>query len=307
MRTDLLLVFLIFLLFGCRSEYNNSPATQQPSEFSQGKLQLMKSSDGRKFGHFVGELAHAGMIAPNDELQNLAKVFFPDSTIHEDHYLQGRVLNYRDSFHIIYYEYSLDEPDQSNMYIGSFTGQGDAVDVLAIKEVSFDGSITINLIDAEILEVQYYDFFKPRQTEGTRVFTSSQQPKGSNWYSQAVKNYDEASEIVELFHFENFRVNTGGGFEQLSRPDSVNLQRQYPHASIRVFTLSELNEYGQRERRQIINEIYASHGFIFRSEELARQFEQKPWYRPAHQNIDALLSGIEKLNIQKIVSLEQEE
>ena len=287
-----------------------SPADQSASEFSKSKLKLRKSRDSWKFSTFISELSKIPFAEVENDLQKVAKTYFPDSTIHEDHILQGQVLHYQDSFHIVYYEYSLDGPSQNNMYIGSFTKDGDAQDILPVKEVSFDGSITINLIDAEILEVQYYDFFKPRQSNENAQLTDTYSSARTNikpqWHKVAVKNYNEADEVIEYYHFENFRINSNGTFEKLSNADSINLKRSYPHASLHVLSLDELNEYSPRQRRHIINEIYAAHGFIFRSEELVRQFKRKSWYRPEHRNVDSFLSDIEKVNIRKITAMEAE-
>ena len=310
MRNYFLSLFLILLIGGCASDYNNSPAEQPASTFSKSKQQLRKSRDSWQFSTFISELSKVPFVERGNDLQKVAKAYFPDSTIHEDHLLQGQVLNYQDSFHIVYYEYSLDQPDQNNMYIGSFSKEGDAQDILPVKEVSFDGSITINLIDAEILEVQYYDFFKPRPSQGDARLTDTDQHSRTNakphWHQVAVKNYNAEDEIIEFYHFENFRINAAGQFEKLNRADSINLQRRYPHASLHVLSEEELNEYTPREWRYIINEIYAAHGFIFRSEEIAQLFRRKAWYQPKHRNVDALLSDIEKLNIHKITAMEKE-
>ena len=50
----------------------------------------------------------------------------------------------------------------------------------------------------------------------------------------------------------------------------------------------------------MINEIYASHGYIFRDQEYLDQFEQIEWYHPLHKNVDSLLTGVEHMNIETL-------
>jgi hypothetical protein len=53
------------------------------------------------------------------------------------------------------------------------------------------------------------------------------------------------------------------------------------------------------------NEIYAEYGLKFKTEKWQLYFSQKPWYKPAYDNVDQFLSNIDKQNI-KLILLEKQ-
>ena len=86
---------------------------------------------------------------------------------------------------------------------------------------------------------------------------------------------------------------------------------RFPEASQRLLTLSELRPLSQKQLRLMRNEIFARHGFVFRSEDLRRYFSKQKWYRalPKVQDQQALsqrLSEIEKANVGRIRQLEKD-
>lgn len=58
------------------------------------------------------------------------------------------------------------------------------------------------------------------------------------------------------------------------------------------------------ELRLMRNEIFARHGYIFKSEDLNKYFSSKRWYKPALNNVDSTLTEIEKINIKLISKFE---
>ena len=52
------------------------------------------------------------------------------------------------------------------------------------------------------------------------------------------------------------------------------------------------------------NEIYARHGYKFKTKKLADHFAHEPWYRPEHDNVDAMLSDVEKRNVDTLKKYE---
>ena len=51
------------------------------------------------------------------------------------------------------------------------------------------------------------------------------------------------------------------------------------------------------------NEIFADHGYIFKSQKWKDYFADKPWYTPRYEDVNDKLSVIEKINIQTISEL----
>jgi len=72
----------------------------------------------------------------------------------------------------------------------------------------------------------------------------------------------------------------------------------YQETDLQSMTLSEL-----RLKR---NEIFARHGYIFRSQDLKDYFSNFEWYKPAYQNVDSLLTENDKANVKLILEMETE-
>ena len=69
--------------------------------------------------------------------------------------------------------------------------------------------------------------------------------------------------------------------------------------------LSFINHYNLN-LKVIRNEIFARHGYIFKNGgEMEKYFSSKEWYIPKFNNINHLLSDIEKHNIRLIKQLEK--
>lgn len=51
------------------------------------------------------------------------------------------------------------------------------------------------------------------------------------------------------------------------------------------------------------NEIFAEYGYIFKSEKWKNYFSEKSWYSPRHDNVDMLLTEIDKKNIKFILNI----
>jgi hypothetical protein len=79
--------------------------------------------------------------------------------------------------------------------------------------------------------------------------------------------------------------NTGGA-----------LPGRYPEASTRLLETSDVMNKSAWELKIMKNEIYARHGYIFKTPELKSYFESQSWYEPLYDNVDDLLSQTEREN-----------
>lgn len=61
-----------------------------------------------------------------------------------------------------------------------------------------------------------------------------------------------------------------------------------------------LRYFSASDRRLIRNEIFARHGFIFKSEDLKKYFGSQDWYKPQFNDVTDQLTDLEKLNIRLI-------
>ncbi len=82
------------------------------------------------------------------------------------------------------------------------------------------------------------------------------------------------------------------------------LDGDYPFVSMRPVDSIELTKYSKKELRLMRNEIFARYNYIFKSEDLSWHFGDKSWYHPRRENVDGLLTILEKKNIELIKKME---
>lgn len=79
---------------------------------------------------------------------------------------------------------------------------------------------------------------------------------------------------------------------------------KYPTASSRILTYDDVAYLNKDELNIMRNEIFARHGFIFKTEKMIEYFIKQSWYRPMYSDVNASLTTIEQKNIQFIKSFE---
>jgi len=67
--------------------------------------------------------------------------------------------------------------------------------------------------------------------------------------------------------------------------------------STRLLTEDDLRGMSKQQLRIMRNEIYARHGYIFKSQDLRDYFSAKDWYHPQYSDVSSLLNTIEKRNV----------
>jgi hypothetical protein len=76
-----------------------------------------------------------------------------------------------------------------------------------------------------------------------------------------------------------------------------------PDSQNRLLTAADLTRLSASQLRIARNEIYARHGFRFRSADLAAYFAKMPWYTPMTDQVS--LSPIEQANVDLIGKYEK--
>ena len=85
-----------------------------------------------------------------------------------------------------------------------------------------------------------------------------------------------------------------------------SLPGEYPFASERLLSASELTKYTKPQLRIMRNEIYARRGYIFISGgEMDKHFRAQSWYKPKYKDVNKMFTDIEKKNIQTISTAEK--
>jgi hypothetical protein len=82
------------------------------------------------------------------------------------------------------------------------------------------------------------------------------------------------------------------------------LQDSY-ELNVRLMTKADVQDLNAAELRILRNEIYARHGYKFKSSDLQRHFSAKPWYKSQYDDVSYMLNRIEKQNVQLISEFEK--
>ncbi len=86
--------------------------------------------------------------------------------------------------------------------------------------------------------------------------------------------------------------------------NEASINGLYPQASQVLLSPSDLSSFSRYDLKIMRNEIYARHGFIFKTPEMKSYFSQQFWYKGQYNNVTSMLSTIEKQNIELIKKYE---
>jgi len=79
---------------------------------------------------------------------------------------------------------------------------------------------------------------------------------------------------------------------------------RYPETSNRIIEYSDISNLSSRDLKIMRNEIFARHGYIFKTSDMVQYFSEQSWYRPLHADVSSKLTDIEKKNVDFIKSYE---
>ncbi len=299
MNRYLLITFILVYLLSCTANdrnwlgNNSSPAA---TLVNNGTIKKNHFEEIKAFSHFLKEMSREQMIASGDEgLQQMAALYFPDSTVTTGFDLHAREIGNLDTFRLVYYEYFDLYSSESTSYLGIFSPGGHALDVHKMKNVSFEGNANINLIDQQLIEISYYDFFEKQQFGKNGLIPTE------GFY---MNNFEGKRDIVEGYIYEYYRIAPDGQLKSITENTSVSIERKYPQSSARILSFSELEELSYDAILRMKNEILAEHGYIFSNKVIQKQFRKEDWYHAQHINVDTLFTEIEKINLTKLQKLE---
>ena len=72
---------------------------------------------------------------------------------------------------------------------------------------------------------------------------------------------------------------------------------QYPEASERTLTATDLEHQSAWGKKVMMNEIYARYGLIFTEPDLRKHFNGESWYKGTKKTVDGKLTPVERQNI----------
>ena len=106
-------------------------------------------------------------------------------------------------------------------------------------------------------------------------------------------------------YFAFFNNNSDKEIEQSETKPDQTISGSYPYASQRLLTDEDVKNLSQYALRIMRNEIYARHGYIFQNTEMKDYFSTQAWYSPLYNDVNSMLSAIEKSNIELIKRYEK--
>lgn len=78
-------------------------------------------------------------------------------------------------------------------------------------------------------------------------------------------------------------------------------------SSRKILDYEDIKSLNIKELRIARNEIFARKGYIFKSKDLNQYFRKQTWYHAMYENVNNQLNLIEKLNVQYLKNMENEE
>jgi hypothetical protein len=109
------------------------------------------------------------------------------------------------------------------------------------------------------------------------------------------------SELLDT-KYTYYLIGTSG-ITTLTGSDLISKNRTYTKSSQKLLTKKEISDLTKSERDVMRNEIFADHGYIFKTDKWKDHFSKQEWYSPRYENVNDSLSTIENYNIQLILEL----
>lgn len=114
------------------------------------------------------------------------------------------------------------------------------------------------------------------------------------------RELEQQKEITDKLLKEKNRVTNNSNNNSSTDYNPGN----FPQASEKYLTYSDVNDLSQWDLKIMRNEIFARHGFIFQTDEMRNYFSNKNWYNPRFYDVNNMLFKIEKENISLIKKYE---
>lgn len=130
---------------------------------------------------------------------------------------------------------------------------------------------------------------------------------GQSWYRPTAADVTGKLTAIEKKNVELIKkVESGQIATTPPKPlvPSSNAAGLYPEASARILNGSELSGMTTKQLSIMRNEIFARHGYIFKTTDMKEYFGRQSWYRPSASDVSSVLTVIEKQNIETIKKFE---
>ena len=96
----------------------------------------------------------------------------------------------------------------------------------------------------------------------------------------------------------------GSDWPMANQKASNGIAGIYPQGSLKILAETDVVDIGHADLRIMRNEIFARHGYVFKSDDLESYFKYQPWYMAQFDNVEDKLTDVEKKNIAFIAARE---
>ena len=116
--------------------------------------------------------------------------------------------------------------------------------------------------------------------------------KGNNM--DATESYTKSTEPTKS---DDAKRHEGSNSSSSKSDENRNNGFIFPHSSQRKLTVDEVTGLGEDVAQDAINEIYARHGYVFKTKSIQKYYESRSWYHKNYNFSESDLSEIESYNI----------
>lgn len=116
--------------------------------------------------------------------------------------------------------------------------------------------------------------------------------KGNNM--NPTESYTKSTEPTKS---DNAKRHEGSNSSSSKSDENRNNGFIFPHSSQRKLTVDEVTGLGGDVAQAAINEIYARHGYVFKTKSIQKYYESRSWYHKNYNFSESDLSEIESYNI----------
>jgi len=236
-----------------------------------------------------------------NDFQDLLKIFKQGNDIEIPNSLAKKYFNYTPISEIGKALYAKRIVFENENFIGlsaySDCGAGGICEHTDLIIFSHDGKIIEKLVgfesdiaDCNFENIRYCSFSSDslliivnKKTEGDCI--------SDTLFSNSVK-------IEYLYILTNGKIKKG-----LNR--IIDTRREFYTLSTDLLQSKDLNDKSKQELEVMRNEIFAAHGYKFKSENWIKYFSTKDWYEPNFENVENQLTEIERKNIELIIIYEK--
>lgn len=135
------------------------------------------------------------------------------------------------------------------------------------------------------------------------VYYTVDKPKDYDEFYSDTSDFHKDVEMITETTYSHYTIESNGTFKPVKKDNSNGLSI----VSERILNKEDLENKSPSELRILRNEIFARKGYIFKSEDLLKYFNEFEWYKPNIKKIeDIKLSVVEKYNIKKIKEAENQ-